>query len=391
MPVEMIGRIRAGLIVGLGLAIGSTVAAREPSAVIIELAEADGVPPPVCPGLAFHDRVVFLAADLLTAEPREGRAAVSAEPGLEHLEDTGFIVMLRRPRGCRLYLSRRKMATLAGRRDLPPGLTGITWRIDGDDRLQVDHGKDHRRLAPGEGWCLQPAAEPLQACPLRLHYYGRRPLYQGGPRPPVTAIDIGASVSVPFAGPGDKAFYRLTPSQAGMLVIEYHSKAGPGSLDIAIRGPDERLLGTGGAAIPGPGDVDVALGYRGSGPAPVDVGFLFTPDTPLACKLSLVRLREDPGVIIAHLRLENRGSEPVSVTRPGPGTVRWYVGETLVAAARPGRLPEDRLLAPGAALTYDVGLALPEGFGLFSAEVSTGAAGTLVCGPAAPAPENNSD
>ena len=373
-----------GIVLGLGIGVAT---AREPAAFVVELALADGIPPPACRGVAFHDRALFIALGISQRLAEGGNAHLRPEIGLHALEDAGFIVMLRWPQGCRLYLARRTMPAVPAQKDLPEPVAATAWRVGDDDTLQVDHAGRHRTLAPGEGWCLLTAAEEMEACRLRLHYYGRLPLYQAEPPVRETAVEAGAAICPRFAGPGDGMRYRLALPQAGMLVVEYRSDAGPGSLDIAIRGADGALLGSGGAFIPGPMTVSVTLDYRGSGAAAADVGLLFTPDRPLACLLTLET--KDDQTVAARLRLENRGEAPLRVTVPGPGSVRWYVGPTLVAAARPGRLPEERLLDPGAALIYDLSLALPDAQGALWAEVATGAAGTLACRPVAPVPENN--
>ncbi len=360
-----------------GLLVAALAAAdasgREPVARIVEVTLGDGVPPP-CEGVVFSGRVLHLDARLYRTHRAGGTHLILADD-VPYLEEARHVVLVRHAEGCMLLAARNALPAPREVMDaLGLPLPAFDWRVDAEGRLFVRRAGVEYRL-PGGGMIV--LAETLTGL-VRMAYYGILPLYGAPGRPSARLVAIGDAVSDRFAGPGDVRTYVLEVLQAGMLVVEYRSAAGPGSVDIKIADKGGRTVGRGGAAFPGPGQARVNLQYRGVGPAAFDVSFLFNPDAPLRCT---VQATVDAGETVkARLRLENRGDVPVTVQRPGRGTVRWYADGQLVGVARPGVLPRRRLLAPGEPLDYEARLALPSGVRRLAAEVDAGAAGVLRCG-----------
>ena len=347
--------------------------AREPAAHVVEVTLGEGVPPPPCEGVAFGERVLHLDARLYRTQQAGGTRLVLAGD-VPYLEEAGHVVLVRHAEGCTLLAARdalpapREVIDALG---LP--LPSFDWGVDAEGRLSVRRAGADCTLSRGGVTVLAETPAGL----VRIADYGILPLHLGAPSLSATELVPGASRSIRFAGPGDEVHYRITTPQAGMLIVEYRSSAGPGSVDIDIRDVKQRLLGTGSASLPGPGVLMLTFRYRGAGPADVDAGFLFNPDLSLACTLE-ARVGKR-GRVEARVRLENRGTEALSVNQPEPGTLRWYADGKLTGAARPGHLPRQRLLQPGAVLEYKTTLELPPDTRQLGVEMDAGHTGNLRC------------
>ena len=366
--------LKAFALAFLMLFFSSAAKAREPAATVVELVLMDGVPPAPCQGLVLHDRGLYFDAGMIERFARGGDATLVVEPGLRQLEQTGRIVLVRTDEGCTVFFSGRALPApkrVAEALAWPLEITG--WRADADGMLELKRKGVLCSLSPGASLPLG----SLSDNELRLAHYGILPLYFETPSWPLTELSPGPSQSIHFSGSGDEAHYRIMTRQAGMLIVEYRSSSGPGSLDIDIRDAQQQFLGTGSAVLSTPGVLLIRLQYRGAGPADVDVGFLFTPDQPLSCTLEARAV--SGAVVAARLYLHNRSSEPLWVTAPGPSSVRWYADARLIGIARPGRLPEQRMLEPGASLEYSARLELPPGSSQLAAEIDSGEAGTVRC------------
>ena len=353
--------------------------AREPAAHVVEVTLGEGVPPPPCEGVAFGERVLHLDARLYRTQQAGGTRLVLAGD-VPYLEEAGHVVLVRHAEGCTLLAARdalpapREVIDALG---LP--LPSFDWGVDAEGRLSVRRAGADCTLSRGGVTVLAETPAGL----VRIADYGILPLY--GTRKPLAAraVAVGGTVSGRFAGPGDARSYVLDLPQAGMLVVEYRSTAGPGSVDIEITDKDGRVVGSGGAFFPEPAKVQVMLHYRGTGPAAFDAAFLFNPDRPLRCTLQAAQAAA--GAVRVRLRLENSGAAPVMVQQPGPGTVRWYADGRLAGVARPARRAAQRMLAPGEHIDYTAQLVLPAGADEISAEFDSGEAGTLRCA-SVPAP-----
>lgn len=263
-------------------AFSGSLGARTPAAVVVELALGDSsaaLAP--CSGVSIHAHAVRLderlVGKLFPAENDTNDVYVS--PGLQSLEDASTILLLRTPRTCRLVFGRRRgripthwakrFAEGAARR----------WRVDDDGSIHLAGGHE-LSLYPGT------VAGPIirAGSALRVFNYGRLELYQGRHPPRTKSVGVDGAAAVHFAGPGDVARFRLHTSQAGSFIIERT----PGDMPwLAMRiGMSEADLSPRGMlAMPAGGEALMKMRYDGFGPRDMEIGFLFTPDIPISCRL----------------------------------------------------------------------------------------------------------
>ncbi len=342
--------------------------ARVPVLHVVDIAFYDGIPPALCKGIRVGRRSVGVDASW-QARLRKRRGRIdTGESGTDRIEDARYLIMLRKPKRCRALFLRSPIS-------LPAGLRPFAgWRFS-DGVLVLLGDKTNIRLAPGKH-----VREPAKGDSfVVVHNYGTLEVYFKLPvvRPVMTRIDN--SVSGAFTGPGDVRRYRLQTPQAGLLVVEYHSDHGPGSIDIEIRDSHGRLLGTGGASINSAETVDIVLRYRGTGSSAFSAGFLFSPDTSLACRLEVRRIAR--GMMDAAIIVENQGRTVAGLARPAADTTAWYADDRLIGIARPGRGSSMVMLPPGKRMRYTTRLIVPAGTRSLYALLDTGRHGRIRCGP----------
>jgi len=297
---------------------------------------------------------------------------VYAAPGLHGLEDVSTILLLRTLHACRLVFGRNRgrIPPLWAKRFTDGAVR--RWQVHADGSIHLA-GKRDISLAPGIG--TNPAAHAGST--LRAFNYGRLELFHNLPHSATTPAAVDGAATIHFAGPGDIARFRFPPSQAGSLIIERI----PGNmpwLSIRIGLSENTLESRGMIDIPAGGQALVELGYNGFGPARMDVGFLFTPDIPVQCRVNIEH--EKDGMIRAHLELTNISGEAVSIPQPSAGTVDWLADSEIVAAARLGRKPSIMILAAGERLDYEVQLNVPDEQAPTAARVELGERyGAILC------------
>jgi len=373
---------KSGLAVMMLAAVAFPLAAhgRTPAAVVVELAAAGpSATLAPCADVAIRAGAVDVAERAARRLQTPGKTGehLYATSGLHRLEDVSTILLLRSPEGCRLVFGRDR-----GRIPSPWAMRlaggAITrWRTDTDGGIHLG-GKRDVTLAPGHGVNLSGSAGHT----MRLYHHGRLEIYLGLRAPKARKVGVDDSASFHLEGPGDEARFVFRARRAGSLILERTPGNMP-NLDMLI-GRDERDLRPRGMMHVAAGErVLVAFRYRGLEPHDLAAGFLFTPDSTLACDMEAVQISMHAWRV--RLWLRNEGDAPVMTLRPAAGTVDWYAGDRLVAAARPARLPEPITLAPSASLSYETILSADILRGPDSARVNLGAGqGALLCGPARP-------
>ncbi|RME22058.1 MAG: hypothetical protein D6806_13575 [Deltaproteobacteria bacterium] len=208
-------------------------------------------------------------------------------------------------------------------------LSGI--ELAGGDKLRLRVGKRPVLLKPAERYC---AVRKGGFCSLAIVHYGRLELYRRAESRAPEPAAPGEAKSGTFYGPGDRREYSLSVPGPGTLVIEYRLEAGPGLADMRITSDDGKVLGSGSATFERASKAIVSFEYRGSLSSAFDIGFLFTPDIPVSCRLE-VRRKSDGG---SHVRVEftNMTGRQLLLPPPGPATVEIRAGGKLVSTARPG-------------------------------------------------------
>lgn len=342
--------------------------AREPAALVIEIAYMDdSIPPPPC------DRFIFTGGEFhldpnLSAAIQKGILPdwVHLEEGLESFEDVSKIVMVRRDDSCAVWLSIH----------VPPSPSEVSaslkidrWRFHTDESVTVIMGNKRVELKQERFLCIDRDSRDVSKgkCRIVLYNYGILPIWVGGTQPKPAVVSTDDSVSGRYSGPGDTKVFTVPLSEPGMLIVEYRSSRGPGSIDIVIKDDKGRIMGRGGASFESPMDAEVELKYRGYGPADFDAGFLFSPDPapPLNCSLQI--LKEDK-VYRVVVTIENRGKHPIEAYKPGAGTVTWYADGAIIAGAHPGRPPMHHLYKPTEKVPYSLVLLVPEAARTIEAE-----------------------
>jgi len=289
--------------------------------------------------------------DWLTQRTK-GREHWHAPRSLRRLEDVRSVVLLRSPESCEVVLSDRArgLLPLAWRRRARVGLR--VWRMDAD-RFCVA-GRVAACIAPRDHRVLP---VPFSGRPpLRLYHHGRLEMFVGWRSPRARSVTVGDAVRLHLEGPGDEARFRFRASRAGSLIVERTPGHMP-NVDMLIGADEKTLEPRGMMSVSAGGEVLVVFRHSGPEPIELDVGFLFTPDPTLTCVASMTPMGD--GLVRAAVTIRNAGGAPVSMTRPSAGTVEWFAGDTLVAAARPASLPDAVLLAPGRMVGYEAIFSLP--------------------------------
>ncbi len=270
--------LRAFFLLPMGLAAGLVLLAwgggdaraRTPVVRLLELAEIDGVPPPVCPGVAVRAR--SLRIDPALAVPG---TTVRLLGGVARLEDAGHALLVRRQGGCLLLFAARWSEIVTAAMDVF-GAPARRWRMAdwSFDRpegfLSLPPARAAMPVAPGRRFCLPPAhgipdfawlrvpAARARApafrlpppgevpdvlgrrCRTMLVHYGRREVHR---LPSVSVsrsvaddrpLDPSRPVEGRFSGPGDCRTWRLRVGGPGLLLVDYRSEAGAGALDVTI-------------------------------------------------------------------------------------------------------------------------------------------------------------
>ncbi len=319
-----------------------------PSSLVLEIVYMDDtIPPPSCKEVIFQKGELHISKGISRAM-MDGVPPdwVHIEPGLKYFEDVTGIVMVRGRDACTLWFSRLQPP--------PPsevlGSLVDRWLFNSDGSVTVIKGEVARDLEPREKLCVSPPNGIDGGCKIILYNHGIIPTWVGIEKEDARVVFEGDSVSGRFSGPGDRRIYTIPITKPGMLIVEYRSDSGPGSIDIFIMDEKGRPAGTGGATFRRPQDARVELLYRGYDGSDFDAGFLFTPDTLLDCTLEVRKTGDLYRMIVD---LENRGDEPVEVYRLDAGTVTWYADKVIIGGAHPGRLPEPVFLEPGRSLSFE--------------------------------------
>ncbi len=338
--------------------------ARAPAAHVVELADwREGFPPP-CGLVRLRGRELIATRRFVEAVRAGGGPQVQVRGGVRRLEEADRIVIVRDADGCHVLVGRGRLPAPSRPEALLDLETGLRdWRAEPSATLVLARRGAVCRLKRGGGQCLGPPPNPETGCPLRIHYYGILPIFfedEPGIRPgQARDASAGGSASGRFAGTGDVTLFRVRVPGPGSLLVEYRSDAGPGSIGVDIADARGRSLGSGRVRLRAAGTLLVRLTHLGTGPAAYDVGFLYTPEAPVACS---VRVQAPDGrTVAARLEVVNRGSTRHPVAEPDAGTVTWLLDGEVLAGARPGRPPRTVFLEPGERLHHTATLTLPAG------------------------------
>ena len=352
--------------------------AMTPAAVVVEIATgaADEALAP-CRDLRLRRGEIQIAEEAARwLESRKGkRAGWHAPRRLRRLEDVRFVLLLRSPGACEIALGDGTKG------EIPFPWNGSlpfrTWRVNADGIHFF--GPLETSLAAGR---LETLPVPFTSGPpLRLYHHGRLEIYRGLSVLRARPVGPDDAVSIHLEGPGDEARFLFRADGNGTLIVERT----PGNMpNLGM------LIGSGERDLQPRGMMEVKAGkaawidfrYVGAEPLDLDVGFLFTRDAAVTCKLEIASA--GPGQYRAAVILHNRNDAPVSIHRPSAGTVDWYAGDRVIAAARLARMPERMLVEAGRSVRYETVLFPPDGLQPTRAKVHTGmGTGELLCAGAA--------
>jgi len=349
-----------------------------PAALVVEVAAGSAnAPLALCSNVRVRRGELQIGKNLAHWLEQRGstRARWYARTGLRRLEDVRLLVLFRTPERCEMLLSDRKQGMLPSAWRSQGKLPFHSWRLLGE----TIYLKGRSEFALGEHTYKRLFAPGSNGLPLRLYHHGRLEIILGLHAPKVRAVGMDDAVSVHLEGPGDEAHFVFHAWRSGSLIIERT----PGNM------PDVNLfLGKNEQDMRPRGMIDlrtdesslIVFRHSGAKPLDLDAGFLFTPDLALTCDMDAVQISMHAWSMT--LRVRNAGDEPIMLSRPSAGTVDWYAGGKLIAAARPGSLPPVVALGSQSSLRYESILSADIPKVPDSARVNLGARhGALFCVP----------
>lgn len=330
-----------------GVLIPLTAGARTPTAVVAEIAypgESGELAP--CRGITVKNASLHISEQLKKNffNSQEKKPQGYIPEGILRLEDVSTLILLRTPQACRLIFGKNSgeipssWAKHFGKDLLRKWQTHSDGSIDfiGKDKITISpHTGKKLSLKKNHSW--------------EIYNYGLHQLYQKLPSPAIREVPINSSLRLHFAGPGEVMRFLLRPAQAGSLLIERT----PGNmpfLTMKMGLNEESLKSQGMINIPQGKRVLVEFRYDGSGPQDVDVGFLFTPDVPLNCRMEIKNSKEK--MVKVEITLINPGEDPVIINKPQAGTITWVRDKQHIMGAHPGRPPSKITLGPGEEVNY---------------------------------------
>ncbi len=283
----------------------------------------------------------------------------SLDPLSRHLPLT--YVLVRTEKDCQTFLFEQSIPPLHSflSHTLFKNPGEIRFIIDSQGDLQLyTSGKKMYEIQPHTPFCLSHIREESSpsSCTAFLTYYPH--LTFTAPFTTsvkdVTVEDVDSGI---FEGPGDIRQYDVFIPKAGTLIVEYVVKKGPSFTALSMETKDLRRAPGGSMTLLHPGHIRVTFTYYGPGPSPYDIGFLFTPDEPLACALKLVSSRDS--TLSIRLDVWNTFPEPVQAPLPDVGTIEWYGDGKLIAGAHPGRPSFQHVFPPQKHFSKTIDLKLP--------------------------------
>ena len=336
--------------------------AREPAATLIEIVsveKSDHIPASCRDIHLDGENLIFSDAVLAAIETSQPRKDIHLGKGISALEDVELAVMNRSVEKCTLWLATTGTPypadLLPARGESTPAISQLEISAD---LLKFQNAGTTYQIPAGSEYCLVPIDAKSPDCGLSLFHYGLFPLRDKVSRSITAEVRADSVHQGRFLAPGDRDTYAVQIPQPGMLIVEFDINTSPLMVDIAIKDPDGKEIGSGGAVFSAAQTAYVRLEYSGSGPADYDVGFLFNPDNLPSCRLKTEPTQGE--TMRAKLQLVNETPAPLSVPVPDAGSVSWEVDGRLWAGAHPGRAVELRLLQPGEEILYQTLLARPE-------------------------------
>jgi len=321
-----------------------------------------------CAGIRLLEKSVLVKnVEALNFVGKEWYKGAEERALMERLEEAVSVVLVRSERTCVPLVSVDKQGRFPAFELREWNFPFQFWKSQGDVICLV--GGKEVCLNPGEYRVWPVSYGNVHS--IRLYHHGRKEISVGEFSPPSRKVGPDAVVQVHLEGPGDEKVFIFSARQPGWLLLERT----PGHF------PDVWMLiddGSGGlqpaglARVLGTEPVPVVFRSNADRPIDLDVAFLFTPEPLFTC---MAEVSPVGGGKLLHLRLvvKNEGERAVVIQRPSIGTVEWYMEGSLVAAARPGRLPEWVTLNGGEVLEHHSTLSPERGGVPDSARIELGA------------------
>lgn len=269
-----------------------------------------------------------------------------AAQGLRRLEEARLILLLRTPKRCEVLISGAKHGVIPDGWRYRYGMPFRAWHIRDEEllfegRVSIDLTTRAYKVVSVPG---------SYSPPLRMYHHGRLEICTGCGMPKAEEVGPGDSVSFHLEGSGDARRFLFRAPVAGDLIVERTYGNMP-NVDMLMGADEGHLRSRGIQHLKANESIMVAFRYHGISPRELDVGFLFTPESPLTCLLEVTQT--DTHAWHVRLELHNRGREPVLVFRPSASTVQWLAKGKLIAAAYPKRMPETQFIPPEAYVRYE--------------------------------------